>query len=64
MPSTGGAGPGLGHFVHRHLPSAFRHFGVGGLQIHAGDLQIEDGLAVGFVLVMKDGQRLDLVLGA
>ena len=58
MTGMGGAGLGLvlGHFVHRHLPSALWLFRVGGVQAGAGNVHIEDGLAIGFVLVMKETQ--------
>jgi hypothetical protein len=64
MAGVGVAGLGLRHFVHRRPPSAVRHFGVGGRQIRPGDLQIQDGLAVGFVLGMKQCQSLGLGLRA
>jgi hypothetical protein len=50
--------------VHRRLPSPVRHFGVGSRQICPGNLQIRDGLPVGFVLGMQKRQRFGLVLRA
>ena len=54
----------LGHFVHRRLPGALCHFGVGGRQIRPGDVKIEHGLPVGFVFGMQQRKRLGFVLGA
>lgn len=56
MTGMGGAGLVLGHFVRRHLPIALCLFRVRGGQAGAGNVHIEDGLAVGFVLVMKETQ--------
>jgi hypothetical protein len=50
VPVAGRSGLGLGHFVHRCLPSAFRHFRIRGCQICPGDMQVQDLLAMGFVL--------------
>jgi hypothetical protein len=58
------AGLGLGHFVHRHLPSSPRHFRIGGRQIRPGDMQVQDGLPVGFVLGMQEREGFGLVLRA
>ena len=57
-------GLGLGHLVHRHLPSPLGNFGVNSRQIRPGDLQVQDGLPVGFVLGMKDREGFGFVLGA
>jgi len=45
------------------LPCPVCRFGVGGCQIRPGDLQIEQGLAEGFVLGMQERQRVRFVLG-
>jgi len=55
--AMGVAGFGLGHFVHWRLPSPVRNFRVGGRQVRPGDLQVQDGLAVGFVLGMQERER-------
>jgi len=64
MAGMGIAGFSLGHLVHRGLPGALGYFGVDGGQIGAGNLQIKDGLAVGFVFGMEEGESLGLVFGA
>ncbi len=47
---AGGAGFHFGHLVHRHLPGALAGLRVGGGEIGAGDLAVERGRAVRFVL--------------
>ena len=53
MTGTGRTGFGLCHFVHWRLPSPICYFRVGVRQIGPGDLQVQYGLMLGFVLGMK-----------
>jgi hypothetical protein len=61
---AGGPGLSSGHFVHRHLPGAGGHAGIGRGQVGAGDLEVEDRLAEGFVLRVQQGRRFRFVLGS
>jgi len=64
LADAGGAGLGPGHFVHRGLPGAGGDGGVGGCEVGAGDLEVEDRLANGFVLRVEERLRFGLVLGS
>ena len=57
-------GLGPGHLVHWRLPGALGNLGVGRGQVGARDVEIEDGLPVGFVFGMQEGEGFGLVLGA
>jgi hypothetical protein len=55
---------GAGHFVHRGLPGALGDLRVGRRQIRPRNLEIENWLAVGFVLGMQEREGLGFVSGA
>jgi hypothetical protein len=61
---AGGAGLGPGHLIHRDLPGAGGDADVGGREVGAGDLEVEDGLANGFVLRVEERLRFGRVLGS
>ena len=64
VPGMGRVGFGLGQLVHCRLPSALGNLRVGGRQIRPRNMQVQDGLAVGFVLGMQEREGFGLVLRA
>jgi len=56
-------GLGPGHLVHRGLPGALGNLAVARGQICPCDVEIEDGLAVGFVLGMQQREGFAFVFG-
>ena len=57
-------GFGPGHLVHWRLPGPLGNLGVGGGQVGPRDVEIQDGLTVGFVFGMQEGERFGFVLRA
>jgi small GTP-binding protein len=55
---------GPGHLVHGGLPGALAHQRIGRGHVGAGDLQVEDWLAEGFVFGVEEGLGLAFVFGS